>query len=357
MLNFLKRLFIQRRDYPTGAIEDNRTEEQKLYAYDSRELVSASQIVWKEKTKWNTYPVKRQWYTFECVAHSTAKHLGINNERDNGQYVDLSAGFFYWYRINKPTGGMVWSDAMKLATSRGSAFNFRRVQRIRESEPEIAPNDIEIKEALDFIGKDYIEDKERTMHSIAQIIEQQGSCLLWFYFDVDGREWWTAEPQKLYNFASPYDRGTTRHAVIATDYGLRNGKKVIKIEDSAGNETAENQQDRFIDEAFLSRCFVAGYVVDKPSIEPITNKPKWTGKRNLQVGMSGADVKELQEICRYEGTFTYPTSTGFFGGITRKAVIDLQNKFADEILKPVGLTRGSGLVYKSTRSWLEKHFG
>jgi peptidoglycan hydrolase-like protein with peptidoglycan-binding domain len=73
--------------------------------------------------------------------------------------------------------------------------------------------------------------------------------------------------------------------------------------------------------------------------------------------MSGADVKQLQEILRYEGFFNYPIITGYLGGITRAGVIKLQNKYASEILHPLGLKTGTGLVGVSTLSWLKKNYG
>ncbi len=42
--------------------------------------------------------------------------------------------------------------------------------------------------------------------------------------------------------------------------------------------------------------------------------------RNLRKGMSGDDVKQLQERLRAEGFFSYPTSTGYFGSATFIAV-------------------------------------
>ena len=357
MKNFLKWLF-RKRDYiQTGAISDDRTETQKESAYDNRELVtSTTPLVWKEKTSWNRFPVKRQWYTGECVAQSTTKHLGINNERDTGQYVDLSPAFFYYFRVNKPTAGMVWLDAMKLATTIGSCFGFRTKQRMRDNDPEIEPTEDMKKEALDFKGKLFIEDKERTLESIARIIESQGSCLVWFYFDIEGAEWWKVEPKTIYNFSSPYASGTTRHALVATDYGIRNGKKVIKIEDSAGNNSAENDQDRFIDEEFMKRCFVAGYVIDLPNEIPTPDKPKWTGTRTLKVGMKGDDVKVLQQILAIEGCYDFDKFTGNFFGITKNGVIRLQEKYKTQILVPAGLIRPTGYCGKMTLAWLRKNY-
>ena len=64
----------------------------------------------------------------------------------------------------------------------------------------------------------------------------------------------------------------------------------------------------------------------------------------------------LQEILIKEGV--WPRSdmgaTGYFGSITREAVISYQEKYAPEILEPLGLNKGTGFVGSSTRLHLEK---
>ncbi|RNA67784.1 peptidoglycan-binding protein [Alteribacter keqinensis] len=48
------------------------------------------------------------------------------------------------------------------------------------------------------------------------------------------------------------------------------------------------------------------------------------GDQTLREGMNHGDVKELQDRLSSEGHFTYHTSTGYFGSITRQAVRDFQ---------------------------------
>lgn len=87
-----------------------------------------------------------------------------------------------------------------------------------------------------------------------------------------------------------------------------------------------------------------------------------TFTRNLKLGMSGPDVRELQ---RYLNTHGFPVAiegegslgyeTANFGQGTKKALGRLQNAHADEILAPAGLTEGSGVLGTLTRQYINTH--
>ena len=82
--------------------------------------------------------------------------------------------------------------------------------------------------------------------------------------------------------------------------------------------------------------------------------------RNLSYGSEGLDVLELQRILNKDpGTLVAlngPGSNGletqYFGPATLQAVIKFQEKFAEEILAPYGLSRGTGYVGETTRAKL-----
>ncbi len=90
------------------------------------------------------------------------------------------------------------------------------------------------------------------------------------------------------------------------------------------------------------------------SPKEIPLKAKWI--RNLNLGISGDDVKKLQEILIAEEVWQRPDigATGYFGSITKAAVIKFQEKYAAEILEPLGLKNGTGYFGPSTRAYLEK---
>lgn len=83
--------------------------------------------------------------------------------------------------------------------------------------------------------------------------------------------------------------------------------------------------------------------------------------RNLSEGDTGTDVQLLQKILNQNEqtvvALSGPGSTGnetmYFGAATRGAVVRFQNLYASQILKPAGLTVGTGFVGPSTRAMLD----
>lgn len=73
---------------------------------------------------------------------------------------------------------------------------------------------------------------------------------------------------------------------------------------------------------------------------------------NLYFGMANnSNVKCLQKFLKNQGGTIYPEGyiTGNFGSLTKLAVIKFQEKYASEILTPIGLTSGTGYVGEKTR--------
>lgn len=72
----------------------------------------------------------------------------------------------------------------------------------------------------------------------------------------------------------------------------------------------------------------------------------------LSVGlMNNPEVSCLQGFLKNQGTDIYPEGliTGNFYGLTKSAVIRFQEKYKEEILTPVGLSSGTGVVGEQTR--------
>lgn len=80
---------------------------------------------------------------------------------------------------------------------------------------------------------------------------------------------------------------------------------------------------------------------------------------DLSFGMRGAQVRCLQEFLAAQGVAVYPEGlvTGNFLSITRQAVVRFQEKYASEILTPLGLQSGTGHVGQMTRNKINHLFG
>ncbi|MCF6277055.1 MAG: fibronectin type III domain-containing protein [Candidatus Magasanikbacteria bacterium] len=96
--------------------------------------------------------------------------------------------------------------------------------------------------------------------------------------------------------------------------------------------------------------------VEKQENTSTSKKQSYKFTRSLRVGMSGRDVKELQKYLN-NNRFTLSSKgesgssgyeTEFFGRATKNALIKFQNKYYNEILKPVKLSVGTGYFGPST---------
>ena len=98
----------------------------------------------------------------------------------------------------------------------------------------------------------------------------------------------------------------------------------------------------------------------------ITGIPSsFTFKTTLKSGMVLPEVKYLQLVLNSNsdtkvansGVGSSGNETNIFGALTKAAVIKFQNKYASEILTPLGLAQGTGIVGKATINKLNSLLG
>jgi len=77
----------------------------------------------------------------------------------------------------------------------------------------------------------------------------------------------------------------------------------------------------------------------------------------MQKGDRNDEVTALQTALMKEGLLDISQPTGYFWTLTFNAVVDFQEKYASEILTPIGLTHGTGKVAAATRAKLNQLYG
>ena len=94
-----------------------------------------------------------------------------------------------------------------------------------------------------------------------------------------------------------------------------------------------------------------------PEIEGIPGGFKF--ETTLKYGQTSEDVRYLQIFLKSQGKEIYPEGivSGWFGPLTKAAVIRFQEKYAEDVLASWGLTEGTGIVGKTTRAKINELLG
>ena len=117
---------------------------------------------------------------------------------------------------------------------------------------------------------------------------------------------------------------TFGHAVCATDFSLVNGVKTLCCRDSAGQFSSPTGI-RLITEDFLNkRCRGAMYFLGAKAITAPTAPVAAPFLVDMSYGQTSTEIARLQAFLAKLGYFTYPDNTGFYGEITRQAVLAFQ---------------------------------
>ena len=325
--------------FESGALLDNRTDEEKLKDYKFEETVtSINPVKWIEKKTWRQFPIFNQNGSGSCVAQTMAKMLGIMYWLKNNVYVHFSATHIYQRRFNKPQGGMSGTDVFTIAQKGTTLEVLCPSQDMSDTQMDA----IKIEKYKEDVGSvfkigNFIIDPIKDIETIASIIETTGKpVMVWFYFNHDE---WTTEPRVKRELDA---NNASRHSVTAVDFTLYNGKKALIIDDSWGTSYGKAGQRIITEDFFKVRNFFSAHAMSFKFEETVVPTPEVITifTKTMKFGMSDPQVKLLQQ--RLQSGGYYPSNiscTGYFGAITKKAVIAFQLKF--------GLV-GDGIVGEKT---------
>jgi hypothetical protein len=300
-------------DYPTqnlGVTEDPRTEVAKAQDWRHEEVAAGvtAGAKWKEKPrdKWRRYVRRYQAYSSSCMAHSGVKVLGVENVPEEGSFVELSALPVYRARSNYPYEGMFQQNTLDLLC-KPTACSEAQMPSMGMTEeamnrPLPAFNDAMRATAELYRANGYIFLEPGNIDAMAELIEKGKAIHLIMFFTDE--EYWRTIPKIIEPGLTRFDAHARRHGIAAVDYTLKDGKKALVIDDSAGpTSTFAESGQRLITEDFLkARCYGAGYLIERKNAPLDTPKPKHTFTVPLFYGLVGdPEVAAMQKVLQYEG--------------------------------------------------------
>ena len=358
-----KKLF-QYHNFPKiDAIEDTKDNRDYRAEEVYPELASASPVNWVEKTEWRKFPILNQKSTSSCVAHAVAKLIGIEfynytkAEYGIGEYVDLSRRDIYTRRANKPYAGMSFRDAMEIGAG-GVTLETLMPSKPTEFEMNLENDRMKWKDfvAQAFQGENYLAIPFN-IDDVARVLDRGHGVLLGLKFNA--KKYCKPVPEL------PDGDIDSHHGVAVVDNTIYNGKRALVADDSHGINASFNGQriitEDWFDAGLVTACWnyesLEKLWLDSNDDESEPTKPIHQFDVDLNLGTHNDDIKKLQECLDFLGMYDLPGNyTGYFGGLTLKAVKKFQEQYASEILTPLGLTQATGYVGLSTRKKLNELF-
>ena len=338
---------------------DRRSEDEKKKDWIHEEVASSSNqsfndSLFPSQIYQATIQQEDQQHVNDCVPSSQC--FAIELQKYNSP--KLSREFLYRLRSNYPDAGVYPQE------------NAQRLRDIGTCIYDMAPNQEQEWEAnqLNITEDMYINAFNNrivnfliiTDISIDTLANISYSCpiVICIYATVD--EWskeWVEPTSKTVTLSN----AKVRHSITIFPKSsfTKDGKKWITIGDSA---YFGGLFHRYLSEDFINQRVYNALYFTRVEFND-TDKPKLKfGNKTLSFGMKNLSVAKLQKCLQYEKLF--PTQshmqpfqpTGYFGGLTLKAVKDFQIKYKNDILVPAGLKEPTGVVGKYTIKKLNELF-
>jgi hypothetical protein len=356
-----------------GVLPDTRSPQEKENAILHSEIFGSSVPTYlADKTAASTYvgmfPIDDQQGTSSCVAHGKVLALSIFfflQGVTKGVFVQLASMFIYRNRVNYPGEGMIPASADTQVEQSGAPQYGDMPTPATEDEANAlpVPDPATTQAAKLFSGVKWVTLVDPTDIDTMAFVANSLNLPLNILIYATEAEWSQADVDIItQGLTQDNPTAIVRHCITIlpksafTDPSIT--KRVI-IQDSAdfGGIYFRTVSADFI----AARVYECAYPISLDNT-PVLTKPSYTLNADLTIGSTGADVTALQEILQYMGYLPNVVNgqpfapTGYYGGMTKAAVLQLQNEYAAEILTPAGLTAGTGYCGSSTRGFLNKLF-
>lgn len=298
-------------------------------------------------------PIKSQGRSSSCVGQAWAYYCGVLEALEIKKYRDCSARWFY-SQIYLPQGGAYLRDGGQITVKQGAVPSYYVPDYKTEDEMRKKDWAIDVPQVAKLYLKDsYVSIPKRSIDQIASIMLEHNGFISGVRTNF--KNWKVTFPK----ISSVQPQGG--HAIYFGKVKLINNKKYLGFPNSWG-EAIGDKGWQWLGEEWVNsgRFFNPKVIRDLPSEiqrkEMQSEKPKHKFTKDLKYGMRNTEVIWLQRCLAYEECFDYPAFTGNFFGYTLRAVKKFQEKYRNEILKPLNLVEPTGFVGSSTRKKLNQLF-
>jgi hypothetical protein len=127
----------------------------------------------------------------------------------------------------------------------------------------------------------------------------------------------------------------------------------IKLSLDELKNVSEKISGIFTSDVYVTEFTYIGRLADTKNDIIIYSPNLW--QNNMRIGTRADDVLALQKILINEDFWNNQTpASGYFGPLTKANVVKFQEKYAQYILKPLGLKNGTGFVGPYTRNFMKQ---
>lgn len=308
--------------YFTGALKNPKDNRDIKFTDLPSKAVS---LPTKHITDISMLPVLNQMQLGTCVAHAIVYVKMYQEYKETGKVPKFSRRFLYsiarTYSPYDPNGeGLFPRDGGKV------------VKDIGASEPDsiddsTLPHSIyagfvpteEMKKAAQKWSAGFVTVKSTDIESIKQAIVKEG--LITVSLAHEGSKW-NARTGKLSAPKNP----TGAHYIAVYGYEVTDkGETILYFINSWSEDWGDKGKGQFNYSEYKSFMYDILVFTDVPNdlIERAKNT-QFLFTKNLKLGMTDPEVAKLQERLKLEGFYTYPQITGYFGPVTKEALIKYQ---------------------------------
>jgi len=345
-MNIIKKLFQPKTPYNSGVLPDIRKPEEKQKDYLTEEvLATTTPLNWITWEEWKNKPeniqmlsdieVNSQNNVGSCASQAGSLALAMNNYIEDGRFLKFSAKPIYARRRNKPKAGMYMDDLGQICKKYGTV-----PEKLYPSPNDTEANMSNLDDYLTAFEsmakvlrvKNYFWLYQTTnIDSFAQIVAMGKPVVLTVIFG-DG-EFGTIAPE-VKAVPAKYGHAIT---ILPNAFFTYKGKKAILIQNSWGSGRYYGGRQILTSDWFTKNRVICGiFFEDIKNLEVFnseTTKLSYNFTNDLYYGMRNDEVKMLQKCLATEKDsdgFIFPlyqTATGYFGGLTLKAVKRFQTKY------------------------------